>query len=213
MDDLDLLTLEARTIWGHRADRGLGDGTVHVTAVAYDGRGRTIPGATSLGAADAAQTTLCRSWLLRPPSMTRSSPSDWVGSGAGNRIVSAGAVVHVTSEPGSAAPPESWSDGDWDTVVAGDRGPFVAAVVGDQVVSLAHCARLTDEAAEVGVQTENGWTGRGLATACVRAWTTAMPRDLVLFYSAMEDNPASHRIATACHARPLGRMVRLAVSG
>lgn len=191
MDDLDLLELEVRTIWGFD-ENGLGDGTVQVTALTYDGRTRLLPGASAIGPDDAISATVCRSWLLGP-SRTQPSPTG----------------LRLTSEPGTARPPARWSGQEWTNLLAGQHGPFVAAVAADRVVSLAHCARLTDAAAEVGVQTEEDWTGRGLATACVRAWVAAMPHDRTLFYSAMEDNPASHRVAAACGARPLGRLVRV----
>lgn len=47
-----------------------------------------------------------------------------------------------------------------------------------------------------------------LATACVRNWTVVMPPHLTLFYSAMEDNLASHRIAQAAGGRQVRRLVR-----
>lgn len=88
MDDLDLLELEVRTIWGFD-ENGLGDGTVQVTALTYDGRTRLIPGASAIGPDDASSVTVCRSWLLGP-SGTQPSPTG---------------PPRLTSEPGTARPP------------------------------------------------------------------------------------------------------------
>jgi predicted GNAT family acetyltransferase len=94
----------------------------------------------------------------------------------------------------------------------GQDGPWAALVEDDQVVSLAHCARLTDLAAEVGVQTEDAHRGQGLAAVAVAGWVQRMrPQGRRLFYSALEANDASHRVAGKCRATPLGRLIRLYV--
>ncbi|WIX76135.1 hypothetical protein QRX50_32295 [Amycolatopsis carbonis] len=69
-------------------------------------------------------------------------------------------------------------------------------------MSLAHCARLTAEAAEVGVQTAGSHRGRGLAAVVVRVWTALFaPGERMLFYSAFETNESSHRVAANVRRR------------
>jgi hypothetical protein len=191
VDDLALLELEARTIWGVVDDR-LGGGVVCVTALTYDGRTRVLPGTQALQPNSPIATSTCRCWVLPRGSAEADLP----------------AGVRLATGPVAAAPPSGWAGTDWAALVAGERGPYVTAVANERVVSLAHCARRTDTVAEVGVETDADWSGRGLARACVRAWAAAMPSNLTLFYSAMEDNPASHRVALACGARPLGRLLQ-----
>nr|WP_228001023.1 GNAT family N-acetyltransferase [Nocardia australiensis] len=94
--------------------------------------------------------------------------------------------------------------------MSGNHGPWAAITDGDRAVSLAHCARLTDRAAEVGVETNEAHRGCGLAATAVNAWADQLAaRDLILFYSADEDNIASHRVAQKCKATPLGHLIHI----
>lgn len=191
---MKVLQLEAETIWPP-VDGGLGDGTIAVTAVTYDGQSTTIAGATPLVPDSAVGISIARCWLLESTTSYAVPPG-----------------LRLASTAGPYRPPSRWSTEEWDGLMNGDQGPWVALVEGEQVLSLAHCARLNDRAAEVGVQTEDEARGRGLASVTVMAWTELMrQQDRVLFYSAFETNRASHRVAAKCNATPLGRLSRVFV--
>jgi RimJ/RimL family protein N-acetyltransferase len=182
VDALELLRLEAETIWGR--DSGvLGSGTVFATATTYDGRTEVLAGHAEVRPETTAVISAARCWTLTPASRLPLAPPGF-------------SLVH-----------------DRRSLLSGERGPWAALVQGGQVVSLAHCARLTGLAAEVGVRTEAAYQGRGLAAVVVRAWATLLASDeKVLFYSAFEDNHASHRVAARCGAEPLGMLCRLGIS-
>lgn len=195
MDPLELLRLEAETIWGC-TDGGLGCNTVNATAISFDGRSLLIPGATQLTPEGAITASVSRTWTLKP------TPPN--GTPAGLQLV---------TEAAGLQPPHGWTDEQWMKLMSGGHGPWAAIADHGQVVSLAHCARLSWRAAEVGVQTEEGQRGRGLAVIAVGAWTGQVTeRGLVAFYSADEDNIASHRVAAKCRATPLGRLIQIALS-
>jgi RimJ/RimL family protein N-acetyltransferase len=189
---LKVLQLEAETIWPP-VDSGLGDDTIAVTAVTYDGQSISIAGATPLAPESAVEVSIARCWLLESTTSYSVPPG-----------------LRLVSTAGSYRPPSRWSMGEWDGLMNGDQGPWAALVEGERVLSLAHCARLTDRAAEVGVQTEEEARGGGLASVIVLAWAELMrQRELVLFYSAFETNRASHRVAAKCQATPLGMLTRV----
>ena len=189
-----LLRLEAQTIWGWERGR-LSSDTVVATLMTYDGRFEILPGAVTLAESTTVQVSVCRCWLL-----TATSP----------QRVPSGLDLH--HRLGVLAPPARWSDEDWHDLMRGVHGPWVALAAGQQVVSLAHCARLTNTAAEVGVQTEKDLLGRGLAGVVVSAWAELMDGPHTLLYSAVEDNTASHRVADKLGAVPLGRIARTFVA-
>lgn len=197
MDALELLRLEAETIWGRDPD-GLGSGTVFAAATTYDGRTELLDGHADVRPETPTTVAVARCWTLSPRSQLPPVPSGL-------------SLVH---ERRDLRPPARWAPDDWRSLLSGEHGPWAALADEDQVVSLAHCARLTERAAEVGVQTKDGHRGRGLASMVVRAWAALLaPHDKVLFYSAFEDNSASHRVAAKCGAEPLGMLSRLAVRG
>lgn len=192
MDALTLLRLEAETIWP-TVDGGLGDDTIAVTALTYGGHSMMIAGATPLLPESTVVTTIARCWLLDRTALYAVPPG-----------------LRLVSTAGSYRPPSRWSTEEWESLMDGKQGPWVALAQDDRVLSLAHCARLSDRAAEVGVQTEDEARGRGLASVTVSAWTELMRhRELTLFYSAFETNEASHRVAAKCNAIPLGRLSRI----
>ena len=88
-----------------------------------------------------------------------------------------------------------------------EHGDIVMAMVVDgAAVSVCSCARLTDRAAEAGVDTLEDCRGRGYAPAVVAAWARAVRETgRIPFYSTSWENTASQAVA-----RKLG-LVRYAV--
>ncbi len=190
VDALSLLRLESQTIWGSKHDR-LGSNTIVAITMTYAGRVETLLGEARVTPGASMQTSICRSWLLRPF--------------LGGRIP-AGLVMHT--RPAALLPPARWNAAEWQQLLDGLEGPWAALAVDQQVVSLAHCARLSDTAAEVGVQTQDSMQGKGLAALVVATWIDQMGASRHLFYSAMEENAASHRVVTKVGGVPLGRIAR-----
>jgi RimJ/RimL family protein N-acetyltransferase len=196
VDALELLRLEAETIWG-KDSAGLGSGTVFATATTYDGRTDVLDGHADVTPETPSAMSAARCWTLTPPSQLPPTPPGF----------------SLVYERRDLRPPARWEPDEWRSLLSGEHGPWAALAHDEQVVSLARCARLTERAAEVGVQTEDGYRGRGLASVVVRAWATLLAADSrVLFYSAFEDNTASHRVAAKCDAQPLGMLCRLSIS-
>ncbi|ONI76009.1 hypothetical protein ALI144C_35430 [Actinosynnema sp. ALI-1.44] len=185
--------MEADTIWG-REPGGVGGDTVFVTVTTYDGQVEVIDGHAELSPTTPTAVNLERSWVLASPTHLPQPPTG----------------LSLVREPCDLQPPASWAADEWALLMSGQAGPWAALVEGGHVVSLAHCARWTERAAEVGVRTEDGYRGRGLAPVVVRAWATLLAdHDKVLFYSAAEENVASHRVAAKCDGRPLGRLCQV----
>jgi hypothetical protein len=184
MDALEMLRLEAETIWGRDPD-GLGSGTLFATATTYDGRTELLDGHADARPETPTAVSVARCWTLTPQPRLPPAPPG----------------LSLVYEQRDLRPPACWA------------GPWAALAAEGRVVSLAHCARLTDRAAEVGVRTEDAYKGRGLAPVVVRAWAALFANDnRVLFYSAFEDNKPSHRVAAKCGAEPLGMLCRLGIS-
>ena len=75
-------------------------------------------------------------------------------------------------------------------------GPVTVAVVQGNAVSICHCARLTELAAEAGVETVEAARGHGYAGAVVAGWAAAVrQRGLVPLYSTSWENMASQGVA------------------
>lgn len=74
--------------------------------------------------------------------------------------------------------------------------PFIAVIENGVAVSLCHSARLTDQAAEAGVETLQAYRGRGYATAVVAGWADAIrATGRIPLYSTSWDNLASRAAA------------------
>jgi predicted GNAT family acetyltransferase len=74
--------------------------------------------------------------------------------------------------------------------------PFIAVVVDGVAVSLCHSARLTDRAAEAGVETLEAYRGHGYASAVVTEWAHAIrATGRIPLYSTSWDNLASQAVA------------------
>lgn len=76
------------------------------------------------------------------------------------------------------------------------NGPVSAVVAHGQVVSYCHCARITPQAAEAGVETLAGFRGKGYASSAVAAWAAAVQRSgRIALYSTWWENSASQAVA------------------
>lgn len=76
------------------------------------------------------------------------------------------------------------------------HGVIAAVIVDGQAVSICHCARLTGQAAEAGVETAEPFRRRGYAAAVVTTWAAAIRRSGRLpLYSTWWGNHASQAVA------------------
>ena len=77
-----------------------------------------------------------------------------------------------------------------------ERGPLMVVVKDGGAVSVCYSARLTDQAAEAGVETIEAYRGRGYASAVVTAWAQAIRTSgRIPLYSTSWDNHASQALA------------------
>jgi hypothetical protein len=80
--------------------------------------------------------------------------------------------------------------------IAGGRAPVVAIVADGYPVSICFCARRSAEAAEAGLDTAEGYRGRGYGPRVTALWATAIRRSgLVPLYSTSWTNQASLAVA------------------
>lgn len=121
-------------------------------------------------------------------------------------------LARSTEEPPAAlrSPAPGWEAAEWQWLLAGDLGPWAMAVEGDAVVSICHCARLTARATEAGVWTDPGHRGRGHAASVTAAWASLQAHSgRTLFYSTSAENLSSQRVARRLNLRCIGWMWRL----
>jgi len=77
-----------------------------------------------------------------------------------------------------------------------ERGPCMVVVEDGRAVSACYSARLTDRAAEAGVETLEAYRGRGYAPAVVTEWAHAIrATGRIPLYSTSWDNRASQAVA------------------
>lgn len=76
------------------------------------------------------------------------------------------------------------------------EGVVAGAVVDGQIVGTAHTSAVTDRYADIGVDTQEGWRGRGFATAAASIVARrAQEKRRIPVWSCGEDNVASLRVA------------------
>ena len=76
------------------------------------------------------------------------------------------------------------------------REPIMAVIENGAAISLCHSARLTDQAAEAGIETLKAYRGCGYATAVVAGWAHAIrATGRIPLYSTSWDNLASQAVA------------------
>ena len=123
-----------------------------------------------------------------------------------------GAPLVTSASPEDArtrlvAPAEAnWREDEWRALTTNRLGPWAMALDTDGgVISICHCARLTDIAAEAGVWTHPDHRGRRHAVAVTAAWATLLqPMIPHRFYSHATENAASQRVAERLGARRIG---------
>jgi len=77
-----------------------------------------------------------------------------------------------------------------------DRWPVIAAVDGGAAVSVCYSARLSDHAAEAGVETRAAFRGRGFASTVVAEWARALRQSgRIPLYSTWWENAGSRAVA------------------
>lgn len=136
---------------------------------------------------------------------------------AGTAFASSVPIVLSTEEGGEAAALRErnprrggWSADEWEQLLDGALGPWAMAVSEGQVVSICHCARLSENGAEAGVWTDVGFRGRGYAAAVTAAWASLLERSgRTLFYSTSAENLSSQRVAARLGLRPIGWVWKL----
>jgi hypothetical protein len=86
------------------------------------------------------------------------------------------------------------------------RGPLLGVVVEGRLLSIAHSARRTDQACELGIETLPEARRHGYALAATVLWTAAVQAEgLLPHYSAFAENTASLALAAAAGYRPFAR--------
>lgn len=106
--------------------------------------------------------------------------------------------------------PDNWDPGEWAELIAGHLGEWAMAVHGREPVSICHTPAANGIAAEAGIWTRPDFRGRGIATACVAAWSERERHTKdVLFYSTTAANHASQSVARALGLVPLGWIWRV----
>jgi RimJ/RimL family protein N-acetyltransferase len=238
MPDLELLALEARTLWEIDEDARLvrrrepagGPAPQLVVAVPSNG-GCAVWAATGVpepvvqrikatviqGAADRLDATPSGlpgvQHLLTDfvgPVHVEAGPSYVIPLDV--KFASNARLVLSTQEPLAAlsSPTAGWYADEWQSLLMGELGPWAMAVDANTVVSICHCARLTASAAEAGVWTDPRYRGRGLAASVTAAWSALQaPSGRTLFYSTSADNLSSQRVARRLNLRCIGWMWRL----
>jgi hypothetical protein len=104
-------------------------------------------------------------------------------------------------------PVEGWGRDEWRSLLSGALGPWAAAALGGRVVSLCHCARLTERGAEAGVWTDKAHRRLGYAASVSAAWASLLAdTGRVLFYSTSAENKSSQRVAARLELQPIGWM-------
>jgi len=89
--------------------------------------------------------------------------------------------------------------------------PMYAAIVDDVAAAVCASVRITDVAHAAGVETAPDHRQRGLATAAVMAWASAvMSANRIAFYSTWWENAASQRLAARAGADVFGEEYHIA---
>jgi RimJ/RimL family protein N-acetyltransferase len=81
------------------------------------------------------------------------------------------------------------------------NGPVTAVIEQGKAVSVCFCSRITQQAAEAGVNTLEAFRGKGYATAAVAGWAAAIQQSQrIALYSTSWENQASQSVAKKIRA-------------
>ncbi|HEX7734881.1 MAG TPA: GNAT family N-acetyltransferase [Ktedonobacteraceae bacterium] len=104
---------------------------------------------------------------------------------------------------------ESFWPGEAERVLREEQ-PLLGVIAAERLLSLAHSARRTAEACELGIDTERDVRRKGYALASTVAWTAAIIEEgLTPIYSAHSWNTASLHLAVAAGYREFARAALL----
>jgi hypothetical protein len=222
---LELLTVEIDTIWarderGRLVPRELADGPAPylVIATADDAEtialGQDVPDEVASRIQQVVTGSWARDdWASEPEGLARcrelleaavgpvrsaSGPSYLVPSGLSFAFSTT--ILRSDRHRPSVRPPNpveaGWEEEEWLQLLDGVFGPWAMALEEGDVVSVCHCARLTDLAAEAGVRTDPRYRGRGFAAAVTAAWGAQVNAGgRHAFYSTSAANISSQRVA------------------
>lgn len=88
-----------------------------------------------------------------------------------------------------------------------DKRPLIGVIDAGKLVCLAHSARRTEEACELGIDTLPEARRKGYALATTIVWTQAiLSEGLIPLYSALAENSASLQLAKACGYHSFARV-------
>ncbi len=106
---------------------------------------------------------------------------------------------------------EAWQAGAAQYFFTPERGPLFGTIRDGRLLSIAHSARRTTEACELGIETQPEARHRGYALAATILWTHEILREgLVPIYSALAENSASRALAEAAGYRVFARGINIA---
>jgi len=101
---------------------------------------------------------------------------------------------------------DAFQPGSCDDYFRPESRPLIGVVIAGRLLSLAHSARRTKEACELGIDTLLEARQKGYALAATIVWThTVLQEGLVPLYSALAQNTASLRLAAAAGYRVFAR--------
>jgi RimJ/RimL family protein N-acetyltransferase len=235
LSDLDLLALEVATIWQEDARgrisldarSGQASEPLLVIACGREGRvvrvGATVPVALadeliSLGergstsgdlTQEPAQLAPCRELLMAEPVVVVLSSGPGYIVPPETQFAPTAAIVRSGDDVAGrhVAPPagSNWAPDEWESLIAGDLGPFALAVADGDVASICHCSRIRQQSAEAGVWTHPEFRGRGLAASVAAAWARLVQQTgRIAFYSTSSENRSSQRVAARLGLRNIG---------
>src|SRR5579864_4713840 len=212
MSDLELLRIEMELLWGDS------EGPELVIACARDG---TFVRANSSVPAGFAKLTGLSVEDLRVRLENALGAAITVAAASGPsyliesdvEFLTTARLIRSDSADLSAlrdANPGNWGVEEWHDLLDGLLGPWVMAVVDDQVVSICHTPVSNARAAEAGTWTHARFRGQGYAAACTAQWAEIMrPTQKLLFYSTSRTNYSSQRVAVRLGLRHLGDLWQL----
>jgi RimJ/RimL family protein N-acetyltransferase len=224
MKDISLLQREMDTLWGMDAYGRREPAPCIAVAQASDGRAvrfsAAIPSAVRQRLDAVANTNNDSDSGSPPPEVILAQQllgASAVTSGPSYVIENADwpaapTIIASQQETSWALPParpeQWWEPQEWADLLAGNLGPWAAAVDdAGEVLALCHTPRAHQRCAEAGVWTHPDHRGRGYAQAVTMAWAVvARPHYDLLFYSTSEHNRASQGVARVLGLRPIGRI-------